>query len=139
MEPGNVVVDTNILFSSLVPRLSRVREAILVDAGHTFFSPRFVVVELFKHKERIVAETDLGEEELLECLQTLLARITFIDEGAIPIGTWVEGYRLCGDIDPKDAPIVTLALHVDGLVWTVDEELKIGLRKKGFDRFYGEP
>ena len=37
----------------------------------------FVVVELFKHKERIAAATDLHEDDLLECLKALLARVTF--------------------------------------------------------------
>src|SRR5437870_8286861 len=71
--------------------------------GHTCFSPRFVVVELFKHKERIAALTQLDEDELLECLNALLARIRFVDEGLIPIGAWMEGRRLC-EVDLKDAP-----------------------------------
>ena len=46
------------------------------------------MVELFKHKERIAAATELPEDDLLDCLNALLARITFVEEGAIPIGTW---------------------------------------------------
>ena len=65
----------------------------------------------------------------------LLSRIIFVDEGVIPIGTWMEGRRLC-EVDLKDTPFVTLALHVDGLLWTNDAELKSGLVAKGFDRFF---
>ena len=54
----------------------------------------------------------------------------------IPIGTWLEARRLCHDVDPKDTPFVALALHVDGRLWTGDEELKAGLRRKGFNRFF---
>jgi len=135
VDTAHVVVDTNILFTSLLHRQARIREAILTDTGHTFFSPRFVVVELFKHKERIAALTQLDEDELLECLNALLARIRFVDEGVIPIGAWMEGRRLC-DVDLKDAPFVTLTLHVDGLLWTNDAELKSSLLSKGFDRFF---
>jgi predicted nucleic acid-binding protein len=89
VDAHRVVVDTNILFSSLLHRESRLREWILTNSGHVFNSPRFVIVEIFKHKERIVAATELDAEELLECLNTILARITFVEEGAIPMGTWV--------------------------------------------------
>lgn len=42
-----------------------------------------------------------------------------------------EGRRLCADVDRKDAPFVTLALHLDGLIWTDDAKLAAGLRAKG--------
>ena len=92
------------------------------------------MVELFKHQECIAAATELPEDELLECLNELLARITFVEEGAIPIGTWMEGRRLCADVDRKDAPFITLTLHLDGRLWSDDAELKAGLLAKGFDR-----
>ena len=65
MDTAHVVLDTTILFGSLLHRQARIRETILTDPTHIFFSPRFVVVELFKHKERIAASTQLKEEELL--------------------------------------------------------------------------
>ncbi len=136
MDSTRVVVDTNNDFAALLHKEARLREAILTEAAHRLFSPRFVLVELFKHKERIAAATELPEDELLECLNELLARITFVEEGAIPIGTWMEGRRLCADVNRKDAPFVTLTLHLDGRLWSDDAELKAGLLAKGFDRFY---
>ena len=136
MDITRVVVDTNIIFAALLHKEARLREAILTDKSHRFFSPRFVMVELFKHKERIAAATALAEDDLLECLNELLARLTFVEEGAIPIGTWVEGRRLCAGVDRKDAPFVTLTLHLDGRLWSDDAELKVGLLAKGFDRFF---
>jgi predicted nucleic acid-binding protein len=35
----------------------------------------------------------------------------------------------------KDTPYVALTLHLDGRLWTEDEELKNALLAKGFDRF----
>jgi predicted nucleic acid-binding protein len=81
-----VVVDTNILFSALVSRRSRIREVLLVEAGLSFCCPRFIFSELFKHKERIVAATDLSEEELLDALNALFAHIRFVDESSILVG-----------------------------------------------------
>jgi predicted nucleic acid-binding protein len=99
--------------------------------------PRFVFIELFKHKERILAATDLSEEELLEALNSLFAHIQFLDESAIPIGDWLEARRLCSGIDEKDTPFVALAIHLNAPLWTEDHELKEGLRAKGFDSFFG--
>lgn len=112
------------------------RRKLLTEPGRAFYCPRFFLVELFKHKERLARISALSEEELLECLHELLARVHFIEEGAIAVGTWMEARRLCREIDPKDTPFVALALHLDCLLWTDDEELKRGLRQLGFDRFH---
>jgi predicted nucleic acid-binding protein len=131
-----VVVDTNILFSALVSRRSRIREILLMEAGLSFCCPRFIFSELFKHKERIVAATDLSEEELLDAFNSLFAHIQFVDESAIPIGVWVEARRLCSGIDEKDTPFIALAIHLNAHLWTEDDELKTGLRAKGFNLFF---
>jgi predicted nucleic acid-binding protein len=136
MSLPSVVLDTNILFSALVGQNSRLRETLLAEPGLNFFSPRFVFVELFKHKERIIAATQLPEEDLLDALNALLTRIHFIDEFTISLGVWLEARRLCLGIDEKDTPFVALTIHLDGKLWTEDDDLKQGLRARGFDRFY---
>jgi len=131
-----VVVDTNVLFSSLVADRSRLREILLAETDANFFCPRFIFVELFKHKERILSATRLTEEDLLEGLNALLSRIRFIDESTIPLGTWLEARRLCKTVDEKDTPFVALAIHLNGQLWTEDTKLKTELRRKGFSQFY---
>ncbi len=131
-----VVVDTNILFAALVSRRSRIREILLMEAGISFCCPRFIFSELFKHKERILAATDLSEDELLDALNSLFAHIRFADESAIPIGVWFEARRLCSGIDEKDTPFIALAIHLNAHLWTEDGELKNGLRAKGFNLFF---
>jgi predicted nucleic acid-binding protein len=135
MSPASIVVDTNILFSLLLRGETVLRKRFLTTSALTFHCPRFVFVELFEHKERIAQATELSGEALLECLSELLARVQFVEEGSIPIGTWMEARRLCRDVDPKDAPFIALTLHLDGRLWTGDDKLKAGLRPKGFDRF----
>jgi len=49
---------------------------------------------------------------------------------------WLEARRLCLGIDEKDTPFVALTIHLDGKLWTEDDDLKQGLRARGFDRFY---
>lgn len=65
-----IVVDTNVVFAALLGRESRLREALLTDAEHAFYSPRFVMVEIFKHKERIAAASQLGSDEITLCPET---------------------------------------------------------------------
>lgn len=131
-----VVVDTNILFAALVSRRSRLRETLLMESSVVFCAPRFLFTELFKHKERIAAATELPEEELLAALNTLLSRLWLESENVITLGNWMEARRLCAGVDEKDAPFVALTLHLNGRLWTEDVELKRGLRAKGFDRLF---
>jgi predicted nucleic acid-binding protein len=131
-----VIVDANIVFKCLLTGRGELRGRIGPGQHPQFFGPRFLFVEVFKHKERLAVAAKLPESELLEALYTLISRLEFINEGNIPVGTWIEAYRLCKGTDEKDTPYVALALHMDGRLWTDDEQLKAGLRVKGFDRFF---
>ncbi|MCI0540094.1 MAG: PIN domain-containing protein [Verrucomicrobiales bacterium] len=97
MNDTKVVVDTNVFFpcccAALVPAADRFQ--IRTDHSRTYYCPRFFLVELFKHKERIASISELDEQEMLEGLHELLTRIQFLEEGGIPIGTWMEARRLC--------------------------------------------
>ena len=131
-----VVVDANRIFSELIAANHKLRQAFAARPGTGFFCPKYVVVELFKHKERIVAATGLDEASLLSLLHTLLQRIRFFEEDAISLGSWTEAWRLCRDVDENDVAYVALALELEADLWTSDRELETGLRKKGFGRFF---
>ncbi len=90
------------------------RDRLSPAATLQFYSPRFLFVELFKHKHRLTLATRLNEDELLEALHTLVSRLDFVNEANIPIGTWMEAHRLCRDVDEKDTPYIALTLHLDG-------------------------
>ncbi len=139
MSERRVVMDANIAFKVL----SRGREDLVERfrpagrlAGITLHAPRFLFIEIFKHKERLVRASRLPEMEVIEALHALVARIEFHDEALVPLGTWVEAFRLCAPTDEKDTAYVALALHLDADLWTEDEELKTGLRTRGFTRFF---
>jgi predicted nucleic acid-binding protein len=136
MNPDCVIVDANIVFKSLCDGRGDLRGRLAPDAHPQFFSPRFLFVELFKHKERLARAAGLPEDDFLEGLYALLSRLEFVNEANIPMGTWVEAHRLCKGVDERDTPYVALCLHMDGRLWTEDAELKVGLRGRGFDRFY---
>ena len=136
MNANRVVIDANIAFKTLLASRGDLRDRLARAADLKFFSPRFLFVELFKHKDRLGRGSGLGEDELLQALHTLITRIGFIDEDALPVGTWMEAYRSCRDVDEKDTPYVAVASHLDAPLWTDDTALKVGLQRKGFSSFF---
>ena len=136
MNADSVIVDANIAFKSLVTGRGDLRERIGPGGYPRLFTPRFLFVELYKHKERLVRASGLPEADMLAGLLTLLNQLIFIHEADLPVGTWVEAFRLCKETDPNDTPYVALSLHLNGRFWTEDIELKTSLRARGFDCFF---
>lgn len=134
-----VVIDANRLFSELIAANNRLRRALAALPSTRFVCPKYVFIELFKHKERIAAASGLPESDLLSLLHSILERIEFIDEDSIRIGSWAEAWRLCRDVDENDTAYVALTLDLDAELWTSDRMLEVGLRKKGFTRFFQPP
>ena len=131
-----VIVDANIAFRALSGHGGDIRLAIRPPETVELCAPRFIFAELFKHKERLLRHTGWDNETLTRAVHLLTTHLRFENESAVPIGTWMEAHRLCHGVDLKDTPYIALTLHLDALLWTEDEELKTGLRAKGFDRFY---
>jgi predicted nucleic acid-binding protein len=136
MNADSVVIDANIAFKCLHSGRGDLRERIGPGRNPRFFSPRFLFIELFKHKERLIRAAGIPEAELLEALYLLTSHLEFVNEANIPLGTWIEAHRICKGIDLNDTPYVALTLHVDGRLWTDDQELKSALPARGFDRFF---
>ena len=136
MNADCVVVDANIAFRCLYSGRIDLRDRLDPSGPQQFFSPRFLFVELFKHKERLAQASGLAEADLSEGLYAVVSQLEFVSEANIPVGTWVEAYRLCKGIDTDDTPYVALTLHLDGRLWTEDGKLKEALKARGFDRFF---
>lgn len=134
-----VVIDANRIFSELIAANHQLRRALTSLPGTRFICPKYVFVEIFKHKERIADASGLSEPELLSLLHSIIERIEFIDEDSTRLGSWTEAWRLCRDVDENDTAYVALALDQDAELWTGDRVLEAGLRKKGFTRFFAPP
>lgn len=135
MRLPSVVIDTNILFSTLLSSQSRFAATILRGQAHWFVCDS-VIVELFEHKERLVTHSKQTESELLGMLHDILGRIRVYQEDLIRDEHWREAYQLCREIDSSDTPHVALTLELDALLWTGDKKLRDGLRAQGFERFF---
>ena len=130
-----IVTDVNIVISTLISDSRRIRR-ILARKDLEFVAPKFFIVDLFKHAPKIQKATKLSKDKVLDSLSSIINRIKFYEEDLISLGSWVEAFRLCRDVDEKHTPYIALTLELGGKLWTKDEELKRGLSKKGFNEFY---
>lgn len=130
-----IVVDTSILFSALLKRQTRFA-SILLESENDFYVCEQVIIELFKHKEKITRYSKLSEDEILKLYHAILRRLTLYKEDDIAVENRLSADMLCQAIDENDSRHIALVLELGGLFWTSDEKLKNGLRHQGFDQFF---
>lgn len=130
-----IIVDTNIFFSALLSEHAKFAE-IIQRSDSSFFICEYVVIELFKHKERIAAHSKLSPDALLLSYHLLLRKVTIYKEDLIALDNRRRAVELCHGIDENDIPHVALTLELKGLLWTSDRKLKSGLQRKGFNDFF---
>jgi len=129
----DLVIDTNILFSALLKRDSN--EFQIVKSGkHEIYACQYSVVELFKHKEKLVKLSGLQEEDLVKTYYVLLQQIHPLEEREFPKKIRQKAFNLCRMVDEYDMMFVATALFVNGFLWTGDKKLIKGLQKKGYDK-----
>lgn len=131
-----IVVDTNIIFSALINGEESAFAELLLRSGNDFFACETTLVEIFKHKEKILKFSKISEDELARFYHSLLKRINLHKELLIASEHRKTAYNLCRDIDETDTPHVALALDLGALLWTGDKRLKEGLQEKGFKNFF---
>ncbi len=134
-KPKPVIVDTNILFSALLSTQSSFAETLL-KSEHQFFVCEQILVEMFKHKEKIARLSKLSESDLIRFYYILLKRLYLFKEDLLSLENRKKAFELCRDVDETDTPHVALTLELDGLLWTGDKALKEGLKLKGFTQFF---
>ena len=81
-----MVVDANVAFSALAAGCGNLAVRLLSPSETVFFAPRFLFVELFKHRDRLLAPTKLPEANLLEALNELLESLQLVEAASITMG-----------------------------------------------------
>ncbi len=128
-----IIVDTNIVFSAILNVNSRIgRLLIQAPPSIAFYSCDFLVYEIRKHKDKLLKITKLSKNELWELQQLVTQKIHFINDDLLNDDLLDYAENLLQDIDIDDAPFVTLAMQLEGKLWTGDKKLSEGLAKKGF-------
>jgi len=96
-----------------------------------------LVIEIFKHKEKILKYSKLTESELIDQVYNLLKNVTLINENQIPKEIWQKSFELTKDVDENDTAFVALTEFTDGKLWSLDKKLTIGLKNKGYQKIIG--
>lgn len=130
-----VVVDTNIIFSLLLQKKSKFRKRFF-QKDVEIFAPNFLMIEIIRHKEKLLKNSKLEEAEVIELLHLILQKIHFINEMTISMPNKIQAYEWCKDIDETDTPFVALALDLESSFWTGDKKLRAALEQRGFHKFF---
>jgi predicted nucleic acid-binding protein len=69
-----IVTDANIIISALISDNRQIRRA-LAQKDLQFVSPKFIVVELFKHAPKIQKATRLSRDEMLGLLSSIVNQV----------------------------------------------------------------
>jgi predicted nucleic acid-binding protein len=133
-----IVVDTNVIFSALL-RTDATHARIILRSGRRFFICESVLVELYRHKERILRFSRMTDDEIVVQLHELLRRMQVYNEDVLPLHHVDTAADLCRDVDPADAPMVALALTLDAWLRTGDRKLRSALESRGFTSFFDPP
>ncbi len=130
----NIVVDTNIVFSTLLNPKSTVGEILMnLQDKFTFFGPELLIDELERYASKIAAYSKLTPHQLTQIEQMILTNLTLVSEELISERSWIAAYGLTRDVDEDDTPFVALALELNTKLWTGDKALAKGLYQKGAD------
>lgn len=128
-----IIVDSNIVFSGILNRESRIGELLIKSKDYfDFYSVDQLKFELVKHKEKIIKITGFSEVEYHEARDLAITKIKFIRDELIPKSNLIEAEKLLQGIDIDNTVFVALADHLKATLWTGDLELINGLLKRGY-------
>jgi len=111
MKKIKLVLDTNIVISSLINKNSVIRDILLSDKI-LFYMPEFAVREIEKHKNIITEKSGLNEIEFFFTLNYLLRRVNVVKKDVFKkeLG---KAKQIMKDIDIHDSEFLALALALD--------------------------
>jgi len=130
-----VVIDTSIFINALISPKG-ISAEILMNPIFRFrkYSSYYLVIEIFKHKDKIIKYSKLSESELIEQVYNLLKNITLVNENQISKEIWQKSFELSKDVDENDTAFIALTEYINGKLWSLDKKLIKGLKKKGYSK-----
>jgi predicted nucleic acid-binding protein len=130
-----IVVDTNIIFSTLLNSNSTIADLLFNSDKHfEFYSCNYMRFEIKKHWERLKKISKLSDEQLQVSYTQVLTKIKFVNEEIIPTETWLASEEITKGIDIDDTDFVALTKFLKATLWTGDKVLYKSLKKIGFKK-----
>lgn len=115
-----LVVDANRIFSAIL-KDGETRRA-MMSTGAAIFAPRFLRIEIERHKETMVRRCKGRREDIEAVLAVLYRRIGWVGDGEI-LPHLPEARAALQTRDPKDVPYLACALAVQAdAIWSSDTD-----------------
>ena len=132
-----IIIDTNIIFSTLVNSNGKIDDLIFNSKGYfEFYGCEFLKTEIIHHWEKLRRASKLSDHELTIAKEKLYEQIFFINQQALNQEILLKAENIVTDIDPDDTFFVALTLSLEGVLWTGDKNLFKGLKEKNFQDVY---
>jgi len=130
-----IVVDTNIIFSTLLNSNSNIGDLLFNSGKHfDFYSCSYMRYEIQKHWQKLKKISRLSDEQLQISFTQVLSRLNFIIEEIIPVELWLASEQVTKGIDVNDTDFVALTKFLKATLWTGDKILYKGLTKLNFKK-----
>lgn len=132
-----IIVDTNIIFSCLLNSQGTIGDLIFnSEIVFDFYSNQYMRYEIRKHWQKLLKISKLADTELQTAYETMLTKLTFVNEELIPQRDWQKAEEVVTDIDIDDTDFVALTRYLKGSLWTGDKHLYDGLKARRFRTVY---
>lgn len=116
-----LVVDANVIFSSLIARGKpfEVFEANKMFGVFRFVAPEFLFMEIGRRADRILSQTNLAKEDLSEIFSFIKGEIKFVS-----LSEFSDKMPEAKKLNFKDSPYLALALKLSCPILSGDKGLK---------------
>ncbi len=130
-----IVVDTNIIFSTLLNSNGTIGDILFNSGKHfEFYSCSYMRFEIQNHWQRLKNISKLSDEQLHISYAQVLSKLKFVNEEIIPVKTWLAAEEITTGIDIDDTDFVAMTKFLKATLWTGDKVLYRGLKKIGFKK-----
>lgn len=128
-----LIVDSNIIFSALLKTRSTFGQIIFNSSEiFEFYSPNRMRTEIRSHWNKLKKISNLSDDQLETSFNSLLSKISFINEELISQKIWEDSEKILHEVDLDDIDFVALTKSIKGKLWTGDKVLYHGLKNNGF-------
>lgn len=128
-----VITDSNIIFSALITPNGAIAKILKSKSKLQLFAPSYLFEEVDRHLDKIEELSPLDKKQIKAEIKSFKEIITTIETKDIPKKYYLEAYEIVIDIDFDDVFFVALNRYKHYKIWTLDDELKKGLEKKGYN------
>ena len=118
------------MFSWLVSGNAYMADTLLRE-NYSLFAPQYLIVELFKHKERILKRSKSEAEDLCDWLDVIIQKIAFVRNESVSNKSFYKAYTICAGVDPKDLTYLALAIELKSPLWTKYKPIITAIQQSG--------